>query len=600
MKHKTSWIFFFGIGLSLLLSTTACKEMNEEQKAELSLSKSSQIIKEVGNAYWNNMIEESLSLRMKYGNKIEKLPDISLKHAQSQSALSKSWLEKLILVDSQTISHDEWISLEILKWKFEASIDNINYYWLKFPITPNASPLPSIHRAFRTYKFEENGDLEDYLNLLKQYPGLIEAILNKTKRQLEKNIVLPKDELDLVVPFLKAYIQKGKKSLFYVNKKRLENYAAPEIIDFQQKLLKTIDSEVNPALSRLVGYVKGAYSKKAVNHVGLWQYPGGSAYYDYLIKFYTTLNLTPEEIHDIGLRHIEINDEGIDKIRKSVGFKGSLAEFKHFLESDPRFFPKTAEEIGEKLQSFMGGMCEQINRYFLKKPKAQWAIERLAPELEESMTFGYTKSPTAADPRGIYYYNGSKPEERSLLQSESLIYHELIPGHHFQGSLQSENRNLPNFRRETHFCAYSEGWAEYAAWLGLEMGLYKNPYDLCGRYLSDTFLAARLVVDTGMNYFKWPRDEAVIFMKDNTTFSETQIYTESLRYSVGKPGQALAYKLGSIKMAELRKKAERALGAKFDIRKYHDAILGSGSMPLPILEKHIDWFINRELSGAGS
>ena len=184
------------------------------------------------------------------------------------------------------------------------------------------------------------------------------------------------------------------------------------------------------------------------------------------------------------------------------------------------------------------------------------------------------------------------------MEAESLIYHELVPGHHFHGCLQSENEDLPDFRRETHFTAFSEGWAEYAAWLGIEMGLYKDPYSRCGLYLEDIFESARLVVDTGMNHFKWPRSRAVKFMQENTTYSDTQIHTESLRYSVGSPGQALGYKIGSIKMSELREKTEKALGEKFDIRKYHDAILGSGAMPLNILEKHIDWFIEKELNSA--
>ena len=209
------------------------------------------------------------------------------------------------------------------------------------------------------------------------------------------------------------------------------------------------------------------------------------------------------------------------------------------------------------------------------------------------MTFGYYRSPTASNPKGIYYFNGSKLDERSLLIAEGLVYHELIPGHHFQIALQSENEELPNFRRETHQTAFSEGWAEYAAWLGLEMGLYKDPYDRCGLYLEDIFESARLVVDTGMNHFKWRRSRAVKFMKENTTYSDTQIHTESLRYC-RIPGQALGYKLGCIKMFELREKAEKALGDKFDIRKFHDALVGSGSMPLPLLERHIDRFIEKE------
>ncbi len=212
------------------------------------------------------------------------------------------------------------------------------------------------------------------------------------------------------------------------------------------------------------------------------------------------------------------------------------------------------------------------------------------------MTFGFYQPPTASEPKGFYNYNGSNLNERSLVWAEGLIYHELVPGHHFHIALQYENETLPEFRRENSHNSYTEGWAEYASWLGREMGLYQDPYSLCGRYMMDMFLSTRLVVDTGMNCLEWPRSRAVKFMKDNLLESDTQIHSETLRYSTDIPAQALGYKLGSIKMFELRDKVEKALGDRFDIRKFHDAILGTGSLPLPILERHIDWFIEKELA----
>lgn len=212
------------------------------------------------------------------------------------------------------------------------------------------------------------------------------------------------------------------------------------------------------------------------------------------------------------------------------------------------------------------------------------------------MTFGYYEAPSQSEPKGFYNYNGSNLEERSLIWAEGLIYHELVPGHHFHIASQSENESLPDFRRESFHSAFGEGWAEYASWLGLEMGLYQDPYSLYGKYMMDMFLSTRLVVDTGMNYLEWPHSRAVKFMKENLLESDTQIHSETLRYSVDMPGQALAYKLGSMKMFELREKAQKVLEKKFDIRKFHEAILGNGSMPLPILEWHIDWFLEKELT----
>jgi uncharacterized protein (DUF885 family) len=596
MKLKGRYRFCIVLAIFLVFTALSCKKEGTDQASEPDLSRSSKILKEAGDEYWNRMLEESVYLRLKYGLKIEKLPDVSFEHAQSLSDNAQSMLEKLEQIDVKELSHEELISLEILKWQSKKTVEGLKFFWLNFPALPYF--LFGTHNVFTTFQFKEKADLEHYLDLLRQYPVFLNDIQNRLQEQFEKGIVLPKDELTIVVPFWSLLIKERNQSLFYVKDGRLEGFETKEAKDFQLKLQEVINVEINPAFKNIVDFIKGDYSQKASERVGLWQYPDGIEYYDYLIKINTNMDLTAKEVHETGLKHIKIMYEEVEKIRKSVGFEGTLAEFKHFLQTDPRFFPKTAEEIAKNFRSFIKGMDEKVDLYFLKKPKAPYGTERLAPELEASSTWGYYQGPTATNPRGIYYHNGSKPEERSKLEAESLIYEELVPGHHFHGSLQSENESLPDFRRETHFTAFSEGWGQYAVWLGLEMGLYQDPYSRCGLYLADIFLSTRLVVDTGMNHFKWRRSRAVKFMKENTTYSDTQIHTESLRYSVGSPGQALGYKIPSIKMAELREKVEKALGEKFDIRKYHDAILGSGAMPLNILEKHLDWFIEKELNSA--
>jgi len=210
------------------------------------------------------------------------------------------------------------------------------------------------------------------------------------------------------------------------------------------------------------------------------------------------------------------------------------------------------------------------------------------------MTFGYYDMPTAEEPTGRYRFNGSTLSERPLISAAALIYHELVPGHHFQLNLQRENETIPAFRRLGSQTAFVEGWGEYASDLAGEMGLYSDPYDEYGRLGMDMFLSTRLVVDTGMNLMGWPRQKAIDYMLDHDLESATQITSETLRYSADRPAQALAYKMGSNKIRELRQRAEKALGPKFDIRRFHDAVLGSGSMPLSVLEKHIDWWIGEE------
>ncbi|MBN1221677.1 MAG: DUF885 domain-containing protein [Candidatus Aminicenantes bacterium] len=595
MKSKKCKAFLvISLFSTLIILFSSCKKEGAGPESAKD-SQSSQLLKQIGEDYWDHLLEESLYLRMKHGLQITKLPDITYEHAQSEIDFATSLMEKLEAVIPKELCHEESITLDILKWELKNAVDGFPYFWFGFPITPYSSPLSLVHRVFTEFKFESDSDCNKYMNLLRQYAPFVKSIQNRLQKQFTKGIIVPKEELDVVVPYLNMFVSEGKKSLFFVPLERLDSLEEGTTGTFQEDVANLVDSEIKPALEELVAYIEGVYKANASITVGLWQYPEGRDYYRYLIRVQTTLGLSPEEIHEIGLQWVKKNREEVDKIRQSVSFEGTFDEFRHFLRTDPRFFPKTADEIGERLNSYIKGMEEKLDDYFLWKPKAPYGVARLAPELEGSMTFGYYDAPSAANPKGIYYYNGSTPEKRSLLMSEGLLYHELIPGHHFHIASQTENESLPAFRRETLHNAFNEGWAEYASWLAMEAGLYQDPYSRAGKYMMDMFLSVRLVVDTGMNFLEWTRLKAMDFMRENVLETETQIQSETLRYSVDIPAQALGYKLGSIKMRELRDKAEKALGDTFDIRKFNDALLGSGSMPFPVLEKHIDWFIAKEL-----
>ncbi len=528
------------------------------------------------------------------GKNIKTLPDISIDKARKDAAFAESIMEELLTINSKGLSHKDWISYEIFRWQLDNEIIAPEYYWYGFLIPPVSGYISYIIRAYTGYTFKTQEDLDSYLNLLEQYTAFIRTAERLTKEQLNKGIILPKEMFTMVNPFLKYLIVKGDKSPLFVKADRLSSIDEAEARAFQKTIGDYIDREVYPALLDYGEFIRGEYYDQAPESVGLWQYPGGKDYYSYLVKVNTTLELSPEEIHQIGLDEVEKIEAKIKTIKESLGFEGTRAEFRQFLKTDERFFPNTPEEIENRLMSYVELMDAKIPEYFSVVPKAPYGVKRLAPELEGSMTFGYYQMPTVRDPKGYYMYNGSKLHERSLLMAEALIYHELVPGHHFHIASQIENEEIPEFRKYFLPNAFNEGWAEYAAWLGLEMGLFEDPYSLIGRHMLDIMLATRLVVDTGMNYMEWPRDKAVAFMREHMIESETQVYTESLRYSVRTPAQALGYKLGSIKMMELRAKVENELADRFDIKKFHEAVLGHGAMPLFLLEKHIDRFIQQE------
>ena len=560
----------------------------------LASSQGQDSLKQIQDDYWRHQLNESISLRMKYGLPIEKLPDPSYEGQEKEAAFARSILDRLLKLDAQGLSHQEWISYEILKWTTTNTVEWPQHFYLASPVTPYASVIPDVHQLFQRYRFQEVKDLDHYLAVLRQYPALIGKLHEVLIEQFRRGLLLPKEELSQVLAFFQAYQKPAAESFFLVNPHRLGGLPVAEVRAFQEAARVVIDSRINPSLKKLTDYLDGEYKRNAPDAVGLGNYPGGKEAYRFLVRYHTTMDVTPEEVHQVGLDQVaRINGE-MQRIRESLTFQGTKADFHRFLKTDPQFYPKTSEEIGEKLMAYIRRIEPKIDAYFLRKPRAPYGVKRLDPVLEGSMTFGYYQDPTSLDPMGIYYYNGSNLNERHLFPAASLIYHELVPGHHFQICLQSENKELPQFRRDELSTAFVEGWAEYASGLAGEMGMYQDPYEQYGRLAAEMFLTCRLVVDTGMNYIGWSRTRAADFMKDNTLLSETEIFTETLRYSSDIPGQAVAYKMGSMRIKELRENARETLKERFDIRLFHDAVLSGGAMPMGVLEKHIDWFVKEQ------
>jgi uncharacterized protein (DUF885 family) len=583
-------VFFIGLGVGLPPSASRTRSA----AIAMANTRSSGLLAKVSEEYWEFLRKRNLGLRVRIGLPIEELPDLSEARARADAQFGAAILEKLRGLREHELSHQESLSLAMLRAEAGDLAESARDWWLTFPVTPYASPLRVVHQAFTGWTFRDPNALERYAALLTRYAAFVRQMEEKLHAQAKREIRLPKGEIELVVLIYRAAIAEPSESLFFVSPERLEAAPEQDRAPFTRRVESLIASRINPALESLASYVTGDYATKAPAAVGLAQYRGGKAYYRQLVRRHTTLDVTPEEVHRLGLSEVDRLNRELEEVRVAVGFAGSLAEFRRHLRADPRFVPSSPEEIGERLLAAQKRIEPKIPLYFGQTPRAPAGIRRLASTLEASMTYGYYQSPTAADQRGYYYYNGSSLAGRSLLNAAALIYNELVPGHHFQRSLQHENRDLPSFRREAGWTAYTEGWGEYASSLAGEMGMYEDPYDRAGRLMMDAFLSARLVVDTGMNTLGWSRARAIEYMKANTLESDTQIATETLRYSCDIPGQALAYKMGSARIRELRARTERELGAAFDVRRFHDAVLGSGPMPLAVLERHVLWFIETE------
>jgi len=346
---------------------------------------------------------------------------------------------------------------------------------------------------------------------------------------------------------------------------------------------------------RFLDFMLKEYIPKARTTLGASDLPNGVEYYDQRIKYFTTLPLSVDEIHEKGLKEVDRIKAEMLEIINTVDFNGSFEEFLNFLRTDPMFYAKTPDELLKEAAYISKKMDSKLPSLFKKLPRLTYGVEPVPAELAPKYTSGrYVSAPIGGTQPGYYWVNTYKLENRPLYVLEALSLHEAVPGHHLQGALSQELIGLPAFRNEIYISAFGEGWGLYSEWLGLEAGFYTNPYNNFGRLTYEMWRACRLVVDTGIHAKGWTREQVIKYLSENTALSIHEINTETDRY-ISWPGQALSYKIGELKIKELRKKTELAMGADFDLREFHDQILANGSVTLPILELVIEDYIESNM-----
>ncbi len=567
-----------------MLFLAALAPVNEEANAKA--------LDQLAERYWQHELLTDYSLRSQLGLPIETIRPVSVETAASDATFSQGILDGLKSVDAGALDHDRWLTYRTLSFLANNDVAAQKYFWLRQQATPYAGglQLSTLAALLTSFQFAGNADAQRYLSLLRQYAAFVRSLQTLLQGQHERGIILPNVESDAAEAVFRGYADPVQSGALVPAASRLDRLSAADRTALAQQAAAIVSAEVVPAFQSVADYLAGAYRTGAPSGVGLSQYPGGREYYEYLIYANTTLTTTPEKLHALGLQEVERLNTQLDGIRREVGFNGSVAAFKRYLSHDPRFFAKTTEGFGDRLEVYVGRSRAAAPQFFSHMPTAPYGVAPLPKALAGSQTFGYYNPPTATQPKGIYYYNAWHPERTSTLGAGALICHELIPGHHFQFALQQENQTLPNVRRydfsETGFV---EGWGEYASQLCWDMGVYQTPYDKAGRIMQDLMVSTRLVVDTGMNAMGWSRERAIAFMRENLTLSDAQIATESLRYSTDIPGQALAYKTGELTMLELREQVRKRIGKAFDIRKFHAWVIDSGSMTLDTLRAHVEY-----------
>jgi uncharacterized protein (DUF885 family) len=433
--------------------------------------------------------------------------------------------------------------------------------------------------------------VRNYTAKLDDVPRYFDQQIANMRAGLARGFTVPRAVLDGRDVSIASYaeVKSPEESEFYAPYKKLpSNIAADEQEKLRADGARAIREHVIPAYAKLLTFFRDEYLPHARKTLAAEALPDGKAYYRQQIREYTTLDLDPEAIHEIGLKEVARIDADMQSTMKETGFKGDFPAFLKFLRTDPQFYAKTPDELLMRASWIAKQVDGKLSQYFGLLPRGRFGIDPVPPAIAPFWTAGRGSAHT-------YWVNTYDLPSRPLYNLAALTLHESAPGHALQGELAEEQKDQPEFRSKNYISAYGEGWALYCEKLGKEMGIYRTPYEEFGRETYEMWRAARLVIDTGIHHKGWTREQAIKYLADHTALSEHEVETEVDRY-ISWPGQALSYKLGEMKILELRAKAEKALGPKFDLKAFHDAVLAEGSVPLPVLEQRIDAFIAAQKS----
>jgi uncharacterized protein (DUF885 family) len=522
----------------------------------------------------------------------DKWPDESLSAIHARFEHSRQVLKELQAIDRNQLSPNDRVSYDVFEYDKKDDIESEQYKWYLVR-TNTFSGIQTVEREVDDLRFETVKDYDDWLARLRNFPAYLDQTIGLMREGIQHHVVLPKVVGAEVLGQLKAMnLQDPTKTHFYEPFTKMPaSFSEADKARLISQAQQTIKADVLPAFARFRDFMAQEYVPASFEQVGAWQVPKGDATYAYLARSETTTSFVPEQIHEIGLKEVQRIRAEMEKIKDKTGFKGSMNEFFAYLRSDPKFYVKTDTELLQYSRARAKVVDPLLIKLFRTFPRLPYGVEPIPAAIAPLMTTAYAQAsaPDGSRP-GYYYVNTYKPETRPLYEITSLILHEAVPGHTFQLGIANDLKDLPKFRRFGGYTAYVEGWALYCESLGDELGLYDDPYVKFGALSAEMWRAVRLVVDTGMHYKHWTRQQAIDYFLTNTALSELNATVEVDRY-ISWPGQALAYKIGQLKIRELRTSAEKELGPSFDIREFHDVILLGGALPLAVLEKEVDEWI---------
>ncbi len=519
---------------------------------------------------------------------------------RNEADFAKSILERLATIDTAQLSETDMISLELLQFKLNDKIDFFEFERYLNPLLSDSGFHSSLTYNVRSLNNYEQA--KKYLNKLNALPDFVDQHFVNLREGLKKGVSQPRVIFEGYESTYDDHIVADYQDSFYYSPfKNLPEGLKVDQVDSVLKAAKeVIETKVTPQFKRIKKFFEEEYLTKTRTSLGISETPRGKEFYQNRINFYTTSTAyTADDIHQIGLNEVSRIKAQMEQIIDDLKFKGSFQDFLKFLRTDNQFYAKTPKELLTIARDMAKRADEQLPRFFKTLPRKPYGVapvpDAIAPKYTGGRYVGTDKNST--DP-GYYWVNTYDLPSRTLYTLPSLTVHEAVPGHHLQGALNKElGDSIPNFRKNMYLSAYGEGWGLYTEFLAEEMGMYTTPYEHFGKLTYEMWRACRLVVDTGIHAKGWTREQVVDFMASNTALSIHEVNTETDRY-ISWPGQALSYKMGELKIRELRKKAEAELGSKFDIRQFHEIVLGQGTVTLSILEKRINTYIEQVKNGA--
>ena len=580
---------FFFVGLALAWQATAPKAA-DAQRARDARARLHALFDEA----WAFELREDPLFATNVGEHRynDRLPSVTKEDETRRARARRAMLERLRAIDRAALSSQDRVSYDMFGRRLRDAVAEFEYGGYLIPITvdqgfhiefaqlPSRVPLATA-RAY-----------EHYIARLRAFPNYARQHISLMREGVERGFTMPRVTLEgYEVTIATHVVDDASKSVFY---RPFEAFPTTVPASEHDRLRAAgraaIADSVVAGYRAFLEFMTKEYIPRARMTLGASELPNGRAYYAHLVRRYTTLELSPEEVHRTGVEEVRRIRGEMDEVMRQAEFSGDFAAFLQFLRTDPRFYAKTPEELLKEAAWIAKRMDGQLPSLFKTLPRLPYGIQPVPPHLAPKYTAGrYVSAPTGSIRAGYYWLNTHALESRPLYALEALTLHEAVPGHHLQYALARELEGLPKFRRFASIPAFSEGWGLYAERLGLEAGFYTDPYRNFGRLTYEMWRACRLVVDTGIHSMGWTRQQAMDFLASNTALSLHEVRTETDRY-ISWPGQALAYKMGELKIRALRREAEQALGARFDVREFHDAVLRNGSVPLPVLEDEVrEW-----------